>query len=91
MATDPEILICDEPVSALDVTVQTQVVQLLAKLQQELGLAMIFISHDLGVVRQLSHQIMVLKDGVVVEMGGADQVYLDPNHPYTQQLLAARS
>lgn len=90
LATDPEILICDEPVSALDVTVQTQVVQLLAKLQQELGLAMVFISHDLGVVRQLSHQIMVLKDGVVVEMGSADQVYLDPRHPYTQQLLAAR-
>lgn len=90
LATDPEVLICDEPVSALDVTVQAQVVQLLAKLQQELGLAMVFISHDLGVVRQLSHQIMVLKDGVVVERGSADQVYLDPAHPYTRQLLAAR-
>lgn len=90
LAMDPEVLICDEPVSALDVTVQSQVVQLLAKLQQDLGLAMVFISHDLGVVRQLSHHIMVLKDGVVVEAGSADQVYLDPAHPYTQELLAAR-
>lgn len=91
LAMDPEVLICDEPVSALDVTVQDQVVRLLARLQKDLGLAMVFISHDLAVVRQLAHHIMVLKDGEVVEAGTADQVYEQPTHPYTRELLAARS
>lgn len=90
LATNPEVLICDEPVSALDVTVQAQVVRLLVKLQRDLGVAILFISHDLAVVRQVAHQIMVLKDGVVVEQGPADRVYENPKHPYTRELLAAR-
>jgi peptide/nickel transport system ATP-binding protein len=85
----PKLVICDEAVSALDVSVQAHVVNLLADLQAETGVSYLFISHDLAVVRHLSHRIVVLRRGQVVEAGTAGQVYLRPQHPYTQALLAA--
>ena len=89
LACEPELLICDEPVSALDVTTQAQVLDLLVDLQHRLGLAMLFISHDLGVVHHLSDRVLVMSEGVVVEMGEADDVFLRPRHPYTKRLVAA--
>ncbi len=85
----PEILICDESVSALDVSVQAQVLNLLQDLQDEFGLSYIFISHDLAVVRYMSDQVMVMNQGQVVELANSDDIYLRPQHPYTQKLLAA--
>ncbi len=89
MILQPKLVICDEAVSALDVSVQAQVVDLLIELQKEFGLAMIFISHDLAVVRQISHRVMVLYLGRVVELAGRDTIYTDARHPYTKALIAA--
>lgn len=89
MILKPKLVICDEAVSALDVSVQAQVVDLLIELQKEFGLAMIFISHDLAVVRQISHRVMVLYLGRVVELAGRTEIYEDARHPYTQGLIAA--
>ncbi|WP_432933237.1 dipeptide ABC transporter ATP-binding protein [Microbispora sp. CA-135349] len=89
LALRPEVLICDEPVSALDVSIQAQVLDLLAEIQAEDGTALLFISHDLGVVRHLSHRVLVMKDGRVVEEGDAGEVFHQPRHPYTRELLAA--
>ncbi|MEQ9505348.1 MAG: dipeptide ABC transporter ATP-binding protein [Hyphomonas sp.] len=89
MILQPKLVICDEAVSALDVSVQAQVVDLLIELQKEFGLAMIFISHDLAVVRQISHRVMVLYLGRVVELAGRDSIYTDARHPYTKALIAA--
>ncbi|POE05348.1 dipeptide ABC transporter ATP-binding protein [Pectobacterium odoriferum] len=88
LASDPEILICDEPVSALDVTTQAQVLDLLVALQRQLGLTMLFISHDLGVVQHMSHRIAVMKDGDIVETGPVEQLFNQPQHPYTRLLLS---
>ena len=79
----------DEAVSALDVSVQAQVLNLLRDLQDQLGLAYVFISHDLGVVRFISDEVLVMKDGVVVEQAGADQILRAPAQEYTRRLLAA--
>ncbi|MGW7789795.1 ATP-binding cassette domain-containing protein, partial [Streptomyces tricolor] len=89
LAAEPRAIVCDEPVSALDVTTQAQVVALLGELQRELGLALVFIAHDLAVVRQVSDRVAVMRRGRLVEYGPADEVYDTPREPYTQQLLAA--
>jgi oligopeptide transport system ATP-binding protein len=89
LALDPKLLICDEPVSALDVSIQAQILNLMNELQRGLGLAYLFIAHDLAVVRAVSDRIAVMRNGKILEEGDADEVYLRPQHPYTKALLAA--
>ncbi|MDO1558989.1 dipeptide ABC transporter ATP-binding protein [Brevundimonas sp. 2R-24] len=86
---EPKVVICDEAVSALDVSIQAEILDLLIKLQAEMGLSMLFISHDLAVVRELSHRILVLYMGRVMETADAARIYSDARHPYTQALLSA--
>jgi peptide/nickel transport system ATP-binding protein/glutathione transport system ATP-binding protein len=89
LCLNPQIIIADEPVSALDVSIQAQVVELLRQLQVDLGLSYVFISHDMGVVEQVSHRVAVMYLGQVVEVGPAAAVLRDPRHSYTRRLLAA--
>ena len=89
LMTEPELIIADEPVSALDVTVQDQILKLLLKLNREMGIAILFISHDLKVVYSVCSRVMVMKAGEIVEQGTDDEIYHSPNHPYTKQLLAS--
>jgi peptide/nickel transport system ATP-binding protein len=89
LAPEPSVIVCDEPASALDVSIQAQVLDLLTDLQDELGVSYLFISHDLGVIHHVSDRILVMKDGKVVEHGSADDIFERPRHPYTQRLLTA--
>ena len=89
LCMEPKIIICDEPVSALDVSVQAQIINLLEDLQRELGIAYLFIAHDLAVVKHISHKVIVMYLGKVMEIGDSDTIYGEPKHPYTKALLDA--
>jgi len=89
LALRPSLIVCDEPTSALDVSVQAQIINLLRDLQDELGLAYLFISHDMAVVSHLCHRVAVMKSGRVIELGSRDEIINEPGQPYTRQLLAA--
>ena len=86
---DTTFLIADEPVSALDVTIQAQIIKLLLKLQQELGISILFISHDLRVVYQMCDRVMIMQNGVILEQGEVEEIYQRPKSEYTQLLLEA--
>ncbi|NIA71306.1 ABC transporter ATP-binding protein [Pelagibius litoralis] len=89
LANEPDLLIADEPTTALDVTIQAQILKLLKELQQELGMAMLMITHDLGIVRKMADRVCVMTQGEIVEQGNEEEIFERPQHPYTQRLLAA--
>ena len=91
LANGPELLIADEPTTALDVTIQAQILDLLADLKRDVGMSMLFITHDLTIVRKIADRVCVMKDGEIVEQGVTSEVFANPQHPYTQTLLAAES
>lgn len=87
LINEPELLIADEPTTALDVSVQAQILDLLKSLQQELGMAMLFITHDLSIVRRIADRVAVMRNGQLLEVGDCQQVFNQPSHPYTKQLI----
>jgi microcin C transport system ATP-binding protein len=89
LANEPDLLIADEPTTALDVTVQAQILKLLTDLQARLGMAVLFITHDLGIVRKIADRVCVMKEGKIVEQGAVEQIFARPEHPYTRELLLA--
>ena len=90
LACRPRLLICDEPTTALDVTIQVQILALLDELQAEMGMAVLFITHDLNLVRRYTHRVGVMERGRLVESGATDEVFRHPTHPYTRKLMASR-
>jgi peptide/nickel transport system ATP-binding protein len=90
LACDPKLLIADEPTTALDVTIQAQILELIKRLQRDRGMAVLFITHDLGVVAELADRVVLMRHGQVVEQGPVAEVYANPKHPYTKGLLACR-
>ena len=91
LANGPELLIADEPTTALDVTIQAQILELLADLKRDMGMSMLFITHDLTIVRKFADRVCVMKDGEIVERGVTSEIFANPRHPYTQMLLSAES
>ncbi|ARO14044.1 ABC peptide transporter, fused ATPase domains [Ketogulonicigenium robustum] len=91
LANDPALLIADEPTTALDVTIQAQILELLAEVRRARGMSMLFITHDLGIVRRIADRVCVMKDGEIVEQGPTAEIFANPQHPYTRMLLAAQS
>jgi microcin C transport system ATP-binding protein len=89
LANEPDLLIADEPTTALDVTIQAQILKLLKELQQRFGMAVLFITHDLGIVRRIADRVCVMTQGEIVEQGRVADVFAAPRHAYTQRLLAA--
>jgi microcin C transport system ATP-binding protein len=89
LANEPDLLIADEPTTALDVTVQAQIIELLQDIQKRLGMSLLFITHDLGIVRRIAQRVCVMKEGKIVEQGDVERVFAAPTHPYTRALLAA--
>ncbi len=89
LANKPDLLIADEPTTALDVTIQAQILELLKSLQKEMGMAMLLITHDLGIVRRMAERVYVMRDGEIVETGPTEKIFTDPKHPYTRHLLEA--
>jgi len=89
LANEPDLLIADEPTTALDVTVQAQIIELLKDIKKRLGMSLLFITHDLGIVRRIADRLCVMKDGKIVEQGAVERVFTAPEHPYTRALLAA--
>ena len=89
LANKPDLLIADEPTTALDVTIQAQILELLKSLQKEMGMAMLLITHDLGIVRRMAERVYVMRNGDIVETGQAEDVFTNPKHPYTRHLLEA--
>jgi oligopeptide/dipeptide ABC transporter ATP-binding protein len=89
LAVNPSVIVCDEPVSALDVSIQAQILNLFKTLQKELGLAYLFVSHDLNVVRHVSHEVAVIYMGTIVEISPTEDLFQNPSHPYTKALLAS--
>ena len=89
MILEPEFVVCDEPISALDVSVQAQVINLLGELKESMGLTLLFIAHDLSMVRYVSDRMAVMYLGSLVEVGKSDEVYFDPKHPYTEVLIGS--
>ncbi|HIY67132.1 MAG TPA: ATP-binding cassette domain-containing protein [Candidatus Agrococcus pullicola] len=89
LALEPKLIVCDEPVSALDLTTQQRVLDLFIEIQERTGVAYLFVSHDLSVIRHISHRVAVVYRGEIVEQGDVDKVTTEPDHPYTQRLLLA--
>ena len=89
LANGPELLIADEPTTALDVTIQAQILDLLAELKHAEGMSLLFITHDLGIVRRIADRVCVMKDGEIVESGPTAEIFANPQHPYTRKLLSA--
>ena len=91
LANGPDLLVADEPTTALDVTIQAQILELLAELKRDFGMSMLFITHDLGIVRRFADRVCVMKDGEIVERGATREIFEQPEHPYTRMLLSAES
>ena len=89
LVNKPKLLIADEPTTALDVTIQAQILDLMSKLKKELGMSILFITHDFGVVADIADRVVVMQHGLVVESGSVDQVLNSPEHPYTQALISS--